>query len=320
MPEEDEEVKQHFDLNSADYDRWMGSASHGMMHYGDHSQYERNTKEKLLSLTGFTTLNEIQTSVVHRVEALAEKADIQEGDTVIDSGCGRGGNTIWLAKNTDAEKVIGLDIDEDLIEKARENAEEAGVADSTEFVEGDFDNLPVEDFDVYFAIESQCYSQNEKELTKHIFNNMNPGGRVVISDGFRTENFSGEDIEITDKMHKGWGVDYMAYRENFETYLKQAGFQNIQVEPLMDKIAPTSRYLHRASVLTTPYVDLRLLIAKTREKLAEVTGRKTSKHTHTRKRYRQLRNLLTTGRYQYIAGKKEIFNQYDFYAEKPELT
>ena len=317
MPEEDREVKQHFDLNSADYDRWMGSQSHGMMHYGDHSRYERNTKEKLLSLTGLVSLNEIQKSVVHRVEALAEKADIQEGDIVVDSGCGRGGNTIWLAQNTDAEKVVGLDIDSDLVDQARENAEEAGVEDMTEFVEGSFDNLPVEDFNVYFAIESQCYSQNEKQLAEQIFNKMNPGGRVVISDGFRTENFSEEDIEITDKMHKGWGVDYMAYTENFERFLRQAGFQNIQVEPLMDKIAPTSRYLHRASVLTTPYVDLRLLIAETRQKASEILGAEKESYRHSAKRYRQLRDLLTTGRYQYIAGKKGVFNQYDFYAEKP---
>lgn len=316
MPE-DEEVKQHFDLNSADYDRWMGSASHGMMHYGDHSQYDRNIKEKLLSLTGLFSLNEIQKSVVHRVEALAEKADIQEGDVVVDSGCGRGGNTIWLANNTDAEKVIGLDIDRDLIDKAKENAEEAGVGEMTEFVEGDFDNLPVEDFDVYFAIESQCYSQDEKQLVEQIFQNMNPGGRLVISDGFRTENFSEEDIEITDKMHKGWGVDYMAYRDNFERFLRQAGFKNIQVEPLMSKIAPTSRYLHRASVLTTPYVDLRLLIAETRLKASKLLGIEKDHYRHSAKRYQQLRDLLTTGRYQYIAGKKGVFDQYDFYAEKP---
>lgn len=316
MPE-DEEVKQHFDLNSADYDRWMGSASHGMMHYGDHSQYDRNIKEKLLSLTGLFSLNEIQKSVVHRVEALAEKADIQEGDVVVDSGCGRGGNTIWLANNTDAEKVIGLDIDRDLIDKAKENAEEAGVGEMTEFVEGDFDNLPVEDFDVYFAIESQCYSQDEKQLVEQIFQNMNPGGRLVISDGFRTENFSEEDIEITDKMHKGWGVDYMAYRNNFERFLRQAGFKNIQVEPLMSKIAPTSRYLHRASVLTTPYVDLRLLIAETRLKASKLLGIEKDHYRHSAKRYQQLRDLLTTGRYQYIAGKKGVFDQYDFYAEKP---
>ncbi|QKQ97924.1 methyltransferase domain-containing protein [Candidatus Nanohaloarchaea archaeon] len=319
MPEEDKEVKQHFDLNSADYDRWMGSASHGMMHYGDHSQYERNLKEKILSLTGLTSLNEIRNSVVHRVEALAEKADIQEGETVVDSGCGRGGNTIWLARNTDAEKVIGLDIDSDLIEKARENAEEAGVEDKTEFIEGDFDNLPLEDFDVYFAVESQCYSENEEKLTEQIFNKINPGGRIVISDGFRTEEFSEEDMEVANKMHKGWGVDYMAYRENFERYLKQAGFKNIQVEPLMDKIGPTSKYLHRASVLTTPYVDLRLLIAEARHKAAsKILGVEKESYRHSAKRYNQLRNLLTTGRYQYIAGKKGIFNQYDFYAEKPE--
>ncbi|WEL23806.1 SAM-dependent methyltransferase [Candidatus Nanohalovita haloferacivicina] len=316
--QEDPEIKQHFDLNSVDYDRYMGTNQHGMMHYGDHTEYQRNWKEKILAKTGLITRKEVKQAVVHRVEALAEKADIQQGDTVLDSGCGRGGNTIWLAKNTNAEKIIGLDIDKDLLEKARENAEEAGVEEKVEFIHQDYDNLQLDNFDVYFAIESQAYSQDERKLAENIYKGLNPGGRLVITDGFRTEKFSEKHEQISRKMHIGWGVDYMAYRSNFERFLKQAGFQNIQVEPLMEKIAPTSKYLHRASVLTTPYVQLRLEIAKGLNTLTDSIGLNTEKKEKEVKRYRQLRNLTTTGRYQYIAGKKEIFNQFDFYAEKPE--
>lgn len=270
-----EEMKKHFDLNSTDYDIWMGSASNGMMRYGDHSNYSRDLKEKILSKTGLISRKEVQQSVVYRVKSLAEKADIKEGDTVVDSGCGRGGNAIWLAQNTDAEKVIGLDIDEDLLEKARENAEESGVGESIEFIQQDFDNLSLDDFDVYFAIESQCYSKNEKELLENIYEKLNPGGRVVISDGFRTDKFSEKHSEISRKMHIGWGVDYMAYKSDFERFLREVGFQNIDAKPLMDRIGPTSKYLYRASMITTPYVDLRLSFAKARETAALEAGFKT---------------------------------------------
>lgn len=315
--QEDPEVKQHFNLNSVDYNRWMGSESHGMMHYGDHTEYQRNWKEQILAKTGLLTREEVKQAVVHRVEALAEKADIQKGETVVDSGCGRGGNTIWLAENTDAEKIIGLDIDEDLLKKARKNAEEAGVEEKVEFIQQDFDNLQIQDFDIYFAIESQCYSQDERKLAENIYKGLNPGGRIVISDGYRTDKFSHKHEELTRKMHIGWGVDYMAYKSNFQRFLKEAGFQNIQVEPLMEKIAPTSRYLHRASILTAPYVQLRLEIAKGLHALTDSIGLNTEKKEEDVKRYHQLRNLVTTGRYQYIVGKKGLFNQYDFYAEKP---
>ena len=314
----EEEIRKHYHLNHKDYNLWMDSEKHGMMHYGDHSSYERSLKERLLFSVGLLTKKEISSAVIHRVQTLAEKAEIREGNVVLDSGCGRGGNTIWLARNTEASKVIGLDIDEKLIEEAREKAEKEGVQDRTEFVQGSFDDLPVEDFDVYFAIESQCHSENEEKLVDQIFRAMNPGGRLVISDGFRTEKFSEEKhMEISRKMHIGWGVDYLCRRSDFEKFLEKAGFQNIESDSIKEEIGPFSRYLHRICVAATPYVDLRLLNASIKHRIWQMFGRESEKHLQEKERYRQVRKLLTTGRYQYIAGTKRIFTQYDFYAEKP---
>jgi ubiquinone/menaquinone biosynthesis C-methylase UbiE len=313
-----EDVKKHFHLNSKDYDDKMGTGDHNMMHYGDHSDYDRNILEKFLRIFGVTTLKEIKHSVVNRVKALAEKADIDDNDLVVDSGCGRGGNAIWLAKNTGAE-VIGLDIDEDLLDRARKNTEDQGVDDKVKFRKGDFDELPVSNFDVYFAIESQCYSKDKEELVQKIYESLNQGGRVIISDGYRTKNYTESDEELADKMHKGWGVEKMANREDFEKYLKKAGFQNVEVESIQEKIAPTSKYLHRLSIISIPYVNTRILLASMAETISEkIPLLDEEPHSKSKERYKQVKELLTTGRYQYIAGKKGIFDQFDFYAEKPD--
>jgi ubiquinone/menaquinone biosynthesis C-methylase UbiE len=312
----EDEVKKHFDLNAKDYNEKIGTDDHRMMHYGDHSEYERNILEQILAKLGLASKKEIEEAIVHRTEVLAEKAGITDDDVVVDSGCGRGGNALWIADNTGA-KVIGLDINEELIKQARENAEAEGLSDRIEFVVGNFDDMPLDDFDVYFAIESQCYSEDEEKLANNIYESMNEGGRLIISDGFRTKEFSEEEEEISDKMHKGWGVDYMATRDNFKKYLEEAGFTNIEVEDIKDQISTFAVFLHRISVLSTPYVDARIYMASTAEKLASATpfGKK-DRHTGSRERYEQVRDLLTTGRWQALAAKKGIFTQYDFYAEK----
>lgn len=313
-----EDIREHFDLNAKDYNDKIGTGEHGMMHYGDHSVYERNFLEKVLYTFGLVSMTEMKSCVKYRVEALAEKAGIDENDLVLDSGCGRGGNAIWIAENTGA-KVIGLDIDEKSIEKAREKVKEHNLGDKIEFVVGSFDDLPVEGFDVYFGLESQCYSKDSESLLQQVYESMNPGGRIIISDGFRMKRFNEKDEKISDKMHKGWGVEFMFNKDDFEEDMEKAGFENIEKEELKDKIAPTSKYLHRIGIVSKPYVQFREKVASISYIITDKLplGAK-EKHRHSKLRYSQVDDLLTTCRYQYIAGKKGIFDQIDFYGEKPE--
>ncbi|KAG8034799.1 hypothetical protein G9C98_007875 [Cotesia typhae] len=60
-------------------------------------------------------------------------------DTIVDAFCGAGGNTIQFAFT--CERVIAIDIDEDKIELARNNARIYGVQDRIEFIVGDFFKL-----------------------------------------------------------------------------------------------------------------------------------------------------------------------------------
>lgn len=294
-----DEVTQHFELNSKDYEDKMGTGNHGMMHYGDHSEYDRNFSESLLRRLTLTSRSETQDSVVQRVASLTEKADIDKDDTVLDAGCGRGGNALWIAENTGAD-VIGLDIDSEHLEEARQKAEEQGLSDRTDFVQGSFDDLPIENFDVYFAIESQCYSQNEEELLQQVHEALNPEGRAIISDGFRTANLNLEQEKRMKLTHKGWGVDYLAHVDNFEKYMNEAGFENVSVENIEDEVWPTAQYLHRVSIPSIPYLEARKMLASGEEK----------------QRYEQVRDLATTARHQYLTMKDGLWTQFDFYGEK----
>ena len=72
-------------------------------------------------------------------------ADINEGDIVVDLGSGAGID-VFLAANIVKEsgKVIGIDMTENMLNKARENAEKHGYK-NVEFRQGDIEQkIPVE--------------------------------------------------------------------------------------------------------------------------------------------------------------------------------
>lgn len=63
---------------------------------------------------------------------LAQALEINEGDTVIDIGCGSGVLS-FVAARLGAGHVIGVDLNEEAITVARENAKSLGLEDRTEF-------------------------------------------------------------------------------------------------------------------------------------------------------------------------------------------
>ncbi|MFN2458526.1 MAG: class I SAM-dependent methyltransferase, partial [Chitinophagaceae bacterium] len=58
--------------------------------------------------------------------------------TVLDIGSGPGVNSVTWLKNSNTSHLLGIDFAESMNEYARKHAQEQGVADRCEFVQGDF--------------------------------------------------------------------------------------------------------------------------------------------------------------------------------------
>src|SRR5574339_916915 len=71
----------------------------------------------------------------HTSRTLADALEIGPQDTVIDVGCGSGVLS-FVAARLGARHVIGIDLSEEAVEVARENAERLGLLDRVEFREG----------------------------------------------------------------------------------------------------------------------------------------------------------------------------------------
>jgi N-acetylglutamate synthase-like GNAT family acetyltransferase/SAM-dependent methyltransferase len=109
---------------------------------------------------------------------------VQPGQVVLDIGSGAGIDCfLAAAKVGPTGKVIGLDMTPEMIERARQNAREAGVA-NVEFRFGEAEKMPVEDASVDWVI-SNCVinlSPDKPAVFGEIARILRPSGRISISD------------------------------------------------------------------------------------------------------------------------------------------
>lgn len=111
-------------------------------------------------------------------------AALQPGEVVVDLGCGSGEDAIAAAHVAGNEgRVIGVDVTEAMLEKARARQREAGL-DNVSFLLGTVEDLPVETGAVDVVI-SNCVINHVPDKAgayREIHRVLKPGGRFVIAD------------------------------------------------------------------------------------------------------------------------------------------
>jgi arsenite methyltransferase len=157
-------------------------------------------------------------------------ANVKEGETVVDFGSGAGID-VFLSANKVGQsgKVIGIDLTDEMLEKARRNAKENGYANA-EFRKGDIEKrIPVEDNSVDLVI-SNCVinlTTNKVDTFKEVYRILKQGqGRMVISDLITDKEVHGDSMD-SDKWCNC--IDGALTKENYLESIRKAGFQNPEI-------------------------------------------------------------------------------------------
>ncbi len=149
---------------------------------------------------------------------------IKAGNTVLDLGSGAGLDCFLAAhKVGEKGKVIGVDMTQAMIDKARENAQKYKLS-NVEFRLGDIENLPVDSASVD-VIMSNCVinlAPNKEKVFTEAFRVLKHGGSMAISDVVLTGRLT-EEQQKDEKLLSAC-VSGAILKDDYLSLLKQAGF------------------------------------------------------------------------------------------------
>jgi len=156
-------------------------------------------------------------------------ASLKAGEVVVDLGSG-GGLDVFLAarKVGPTGKAIGIDMTEDMIQRAQRNANQADLT-NVEFHLAEIESMPLSDDSVDCVI-SNCVLNLVPDKSKafaEIFRVLKPGGRLAVT-----------DLALKKELPPELAADFSAYVgcvagamliEDYKISLAAAGFDAVQI-------------------------------------------------------------------------------------------
>jgi len=156
-------------------------------------------------------------------------ADLHDGETVLDLGSGAGADVLISARRVGAGgRAIGLDMTDEMLDLARDNARRAGVLNA-EFVKGQIEDIPLPDSSVDVVI-SNCVinlAGDKARVLAEAARVLRPGGRFAVSDVIAEPDM---DAATRADMAQWTGCIAGALtRREFEDALAAAGLVDVEI-------------------------------------------------------------------------------------------
>jgi arsenite methyltransferase len=154
---------------------------------------------------------------------------LQKGEVVLDLGCGAGLDMYFYAKAVGPEgRIIGVDISEEMIMKARKNMEQVSI-NNVDIRCGRSDEIPVDDNAVDVVASNGIYnlSPDKEAVMREVLRVLKPGGRTVFCEIVLLKPFPEENRKnITDWFRCIGGA---LPEKAFIDLMEQSGFEKIDV-------------------------------------------------------------------------------------------
>jgi phosphoethanolamine N-methyltransferase len=232
-----------------------------MLHKGEFAPVSQADKTKPISLRDFLDRHQYTPQGIRAYEWIfghgfispggeqqnakfLAQLDLKPGETVLDIGCGIGGNAFQIAKEYGAH-VMGVDLSSNMVTMACERASLRKdtrvrflIADITQF---DFEPHT---FDVVYSRDCIIHIPDKSALFVKIFKWLKPGGKVLIT-----------DYMVGEKEHTPEFKRYLADRQyglkplrDYVQAAQSAGFKQVEGQDITDQLGKLiDLELHRAT-------------------------------------------------------------------------
>ncbi len=182
------------------------------------------TIEDIIEISGIEALHPGGMALTQRTGELAE---LKPGMRILDVSSGRGTQSIFYARKFGVQ-VTGIDISEEMVKSAMENAKNEKVQDLTKFEIGDSQELPFED-NVFDVVINECavgIPDDSQKVLDEMVRVAKKGGTVIIHEStWRKKLSDTEKEEISER----YGTTPLEYDEWIEM-LQNAGVSEIITE------------------------------------------------------------------------------------------
>jgi len=194
-------------------------------------------------------------------------AALKPGETVLDLGSGPGMDAFLAAREIGPDgHVIGVDMTNAMLDKARENASSGGY-ENVEFRKGLIEDLPVDDASID-VILSNCVinlSPEKDRVFAEAVRVLKPGGRMVISDIVLDEDLPPEMARHLDATVGC--VGNAVVRDEYLATAKQAGFTNVEI---LKEISYGEKIGHASPIVEAVSRDTALSMEQVAEHMGKV--------------------------------------------------
>ncbi len=227
---------------------------------------------------------------------LADLAGIKPGEQVLDAGCGVGGAAIYLARRYQAQ-VTGITLSDLQVQTATANAARHRVQ-QVQFMRQDYTatNFPDQHFDLIWACESSSSAPDKQAMANEWFRLLKPGGRLVLTDFFKTGTLSGPNQQMLAQWSDLWAMSPLVTSGYLQQRLERSGFTVKHTHNLTSGIVKTARRMYWSYWLgLVPSVVYNTLFGA---------------RPYARNHYK-------SGLYQYRALQKRLWAYHSFLAVKP---
>lgn len=202
-----------------------------------HWGYWENPKQASLTVDDFAQATE------NLSRLLINAAEITDGQTVLDVGCGFGGTIASLNETFATMRLVGLNIDERQLDRARQKVHAAG-NNSIDFQQGDACALPFADhsFDVILAVECIFHFPSREQFFKEAYRVLKPGGHLALSD-FIVSNYLPRKLpgHINSGFFGTCNVQFT--QQKYHDLANKSGFAICSEKDITRNTLPTYRYL-----------------------------------------------------------------------------